>query len=130
MSRRATAIRTSLFVVSGVFVSLFAVGQKARSLQIAEPIHLGVSSRYTAGQPLACSVQLTSGPSQVTIYSQPLGAVSFTGSIDSSTATVSAVTSPNATGSVTVYLKTSGTQTCSTVSYANVAPGSNTPMPQ
>jgi hypothetical protein len=128
MSRRASAIRTALFVALGVFISLFAVGQKARSLQIAEPIHLAANSTFTPGQPLSCSVQLTSGPSQVTIYSQPLGAVSFNGSVSSSTATVSAATSSTATGTITLYVKTDGAQTCSTMTTATL--GSVAPMPQ
>jgi hypothetical protein len=121
-------MRTSFLVFSGVLISLFAVGQKARSLQIAEPIHLATSSTFMAGQPLACSVQLTTSPAQVTIYSSPLGAVSYSGSVASSTATVSAKTSPTVTGPITIYLKTDGAQTCSTMATATA--GTTSPMTQ
>jgi len=128
MSRRAVVKRSSLLIVLGVLLSLFAVGQQARSLTISEPIHLGVASQFTPGQPVSCSVQLTSGPTQITIYSSPAGAVSYSGSVATASATVSATTSSSASGPITVYLKTDGAQICSTVTSGTV--NSPKPLPQ
>jgi len=125
MSRRAVVKRSSLLIVLGVLFSLFAVGQKARSLTISEPIHLGVSSQFTPGQPLSCNVQITSGPSQITIYSSPAGAVSYSGSVATASATVSATTSAGTSGPVTIYVRTDGAQTCSTMTNGTV----NSPKP-
>jgi hypothetical protein len=73
-----------------------------------EPLGIVAQDQLVPGQALPLNVTLE-GPSSITVYSDPPGAVQYTGNLDSSSGTINATTSsfvPN--GPVTVYLETDG----------------------
>jgi len=73
-----------------------------------EPISLSSSTTFEPGSPLPCTVQLDGGPQNITIYSNPVGVVSYQGVISQSE-TVQATTNASASaGYVTVYVVTDG----------------------
>lgn len=74
-----------------------------------EPVDLRVSP-ILAGQKVACQVVLEGGPQQVTLTSNPPGAVSFSGEVSQADSTIMADTASNVVGPVTVYLTTGGTR--------------------
>ncbi len=108
--------RTALFATVGACLLLFGTagsssGTARYGLYEFEPIFLQVAGTITLGQPAACTVELTGAPATITIYSDPPGVVSYQGTVSSATQTVQAATNANAAaGSVTVYVKTDGTQ--------------------
>ncbi len=75
------------------------------------PIDVDPRSAIVPGQPLPVAVHLTEA-SNITITSSPAGYVSYSGYANAN-ATVNATTSPNASGIVTIYLTTPGSQAVS-----------------
>ena len=113
-----TALMTaaaSLFLLSATVVGSGPV----RAVFGHEPIELQVGALFP-GEPVACDIELTGGPANVIISSDPPGAVSYEGPVESATETVMADTDPNMSpGSVMVYLQTEGGST--TVSASSMA---------
>lgn len=105
--------------VSAATMILFSA-HKVHSI-IYEPIYISAQQPISAGIPLPCSVGLTGGPSDITISSDPAGAVSYSGTVSGSSSTVNATTDPNLAPNtpVTVYLQTDGSTVVNT--YTTVA---------
>lgn len=105
--RRRPRFLTFLLVALSVSGVLFS-GRIARSGEY-EPIGLVSDSVLVAGEPLLCQVGLDGPSATVTIYSNPPGAVSFHGTLQSG-AIVEADTAPNLTDGqhVTIYAVTDG----------------------
>jgi len=108
--------RVGVFEIFAIlaFVISFGWMPSAQGHAQYEPIDIEVGYQIVAGEPLACDVQLTGGPSYINIYSDPPGAVSYSGTVTSAAATVAAATSSQASGTVTVYLETDGEVVVST----------------
>jgi len=107
---RLSSIAATAIVVAGI-ASFGTVARRAYSTQY-QPIFIDSANSVVAGSALSVGVGVQ-GPTSITIYSDPVGAVSYSGTVDSTTATVSAATDPNASGPVTVYLATDGESTVS-----------------
>jgi hypothetical protein len=82
----------------------------ARGGDFVEPIDLVAPPSYTPGTTINVQVQTTGAPSEVHIYSNPPGAVSYDGSISTASATIPVATDPNTSGDVTIYFSTGGQQ--------------------
>lgn len=116
---RRRIIAAAIFVVSSVGAATGA--SVVRGLGFHEPIIITGPKTFAPGDPLPCNVTLDGGPEQITIYSDPPGAVSFTGALNGATGTVQASTSASTTpGTVTVYLITDGATVVSTTTNAAV----------
>jgi len=117
---RRQSRRTALFATAGTCLVLLTTalsssGSSRRGLYEYQPVLLQVPGTITPGQPAACTVELTGAPATITIYSDPPGVVSYQGTVSSTTETVQAATDANAAaGSVTVYVKTDGSQVAMT----------------
>ena len=93
----------------------------ARAVIHSEIIDFSVGA-LTAGEPVECTVSVTEAPANVVIYSDPPGAISFEGTVTSTTQAVQAATDANASGSVTLYARTAdGTQVMAMESTMEVA---------
>lgn len=117
LRRRALSARSTSIVLAcaACAVGVMAFTKSAQSGGFYEPIFLTANAASaTPGQPLSCTVQLTGGPEHITVYSSPAGAVSYSGTVSSATATFTASTSSTSFGSATVYVVTDGQQVAST----------------
>lgn len=117
-----TGIRRRTLISAVCTATLCAVVVRgAIGVERFRPVMVDPDRHLIAGQSLACRVETTGGPEDVTIYSDPLGAVSYQGRIQGSTATVSAQTAttvPN--GPVTIYFTTDGSTTVSATTTAGL----------
>ena len=80
----------------------------AHSLTEFQPIDIATEGELVPGEPLDCRIELQGGPATVTVYSDPPGAVSFSGTVTQATSVVQATTSEDISGPVTLYLVTDG----------------------
>ena len=87
-----------------------------------QPIFEYTSNAIVEGQPLEVTVGLTSGGTNVTIYSSPLGAVYYQGHVEADVTTVAANTDVSglANGTpVTVYAETDGSTVVAAETYVS-----------
>ena len=98
----------------------------AHSRSMYEPLGIAVDAPITAGYAVPVSLSLE-GPAPVTIYSDPPGAVTYSGDVNSSSATVFAETSSDApSGPIAVYVETDGASTVGTL--ASVQSSTSVPL--
>jgi hypothetical protein len=120
-SARSIAAITAIAACAAGLVGVF---QPVQGGDILEPILEIAPPSYTAGDNIPVYVEATGGPTNVYLYSNPPGAVSYSGSINSASGTLTVPTNPNITGDVTIYFSTGGQQVVSSTS--NVE-GNDTP---
>jgi hypothetical protein len=107
-NKRTAKAVAALSLAFGLTLTAGTLGLSTASARIgAQPVDVDPKAPINPGSALAVGVQLT-GASNITIYSSPLGAVSYSGYANA-TDTVYAATSASDTGTVTVYLETDGT---------------------
>ena len=110
------SIRTAL-AATGTFTVLFTAlgGGLARGGPIHQPIEMSLTSPILPGEPVDCAYELTGGPANITVYSDPPGVVSYQGTVSEADGVVTLSTDPAAEpGPVTVYLTTDGSRVMET----------------
>lgn len=110
--------------ISGAALLMFLTSGITGSALTAEgqPIFEYTSNAVVEGQPLDVTIGLSSGGTDVTIYSSPLGAVYYQGHVEADVTTVSANTevSDLEHGTpVTIYVETDGTTTVAVETYVS-----------
>lgn len=120
VSRRILASSFTTFSVAALCLLSMPV---ATSRTHYQGLLIVPQTSITRGQALACNVQLEGSPENITIRSNPPGAVSYSGLMTSSTGTVYATTASTiSVASVTLYLETDGATTVSATVAVDSAP--------
>jgi hypothetical protein len=113
MFRRLTT-RVALVAAASLSLAVAFAPAKVRSIEL-EPVVLLTDQSVTRGENLQCTYQLTGGPSQIHITSEPAGVVSYDGYVNDAYGTISVPTSSTAAaGTVILHLTTTGEETAST----------------
>lgn len=115
MNRRSPRAAVRYLIAAGAFALAVLSAAPVLSRTIIEPIEIDSMTCFRIGDQVPLNIHLTDGPAEVLVYSDPPGAVSYYGTVSSSSEIVMADSDPNqAPGDVDVYVSTGGSAVAST----------------